>query len=93
VHAVFTSTANAGGGFFVSQSFNPAGRDWTGYGRHSLSGHRHDTVDDDARRGATISLVNNFRLISQGPTPNLLVIQRFHLTVDAKRGGHHRSPS
>jgi hypothetical protein len=79
-----TITPNRGGGFLLAFHANPQGV--TGVGLTSGALYRGTGVTRETitvNGASTDTFVNSFKLIGPGTTPNLLVTQIFHVTVDA----------
>jgi hypothetical protein len=86
IHIVLTQTADASGGFHFDVDVNVS--DVTGVG--SVTGATYQGVggfwlafNADPPFPFTVTATNVFGLISQGPSPNLVVTATFHLTVNA----------
>jgi hypothetical protein len=84
LEAVLTTTPNGSGGFLVSFHFNPQGVTGLGLTSGAIYHGTGVTREDTTVNGATtVTFVNNFKIIGTGTTPNLLIMDVIHTTVDA----------
>ncbi len=83
LHNVGTLTGNSGGGLLLSFVTNPQGVTGVDTNGVSYQGTGVTTFTATFNGAATLTFVNNFRLISQGTTPDLLVMEVLHVAVDA----------
>jgi hypothetical protein len=84
LNEVFTATFNSAGGVLFSSQSNPQGV--TGVGLTTGTVYQGTGVTRSVttvNAGQTQTLVNSFKLIGHGKTPNLLETDIFHVTVDA----------
>jgi hypothetical protein len=85
--AEFSFTESSGGNVEIGFHFNPQGI--TGVGLTSgatyhATGETLGTTTVKAKGGISDTFVNNFKIIGEGATPNLLETDVVHLTVNAK---------
>jgi hypothetical protein len=84
LHEVFHTTVDGAGGFHVRQQFN-----WQGVGGiGQVTGAKYrftggNVLELNMKAGSEQTLVNNFRVIGQGPDNNFVFHQTSHVTVNA----------
>jgi hypothetical protein len=83
LHSVSTVTENSGGGLLLSFTTNPQGVTGVDANGVSYQGTGVTTFTATFNRAATLTFVNNFRLISNGTTADFIVMDVVHLTVNA----------
>ena len=83
LHSVSTVTENSGGGLLLSFTTNPQGVTGVDANGVSYQGTGVTTFTATFNGAATLTFVNNFRLISQGTTPDFIVMEVVHVTLDA----------
>ena len=81
-HVLFTTTFDDSGGFHTLFHFQPQGVSGTGL----TTGDKYQGTgvtegQFNGKVGSETTLVNNFRIIGQGPGNNFLVHENFHVTV------------
>ena len=84
LHDLFTVTVDSNGGTHVDVHDNPQGVSGTGLttgDRYQATGVTRFGLNSTGPMEVT--LINNFRVLGQGPRNNLLVHDNFHITVDA----------
>jgi hypothetical protein len=83
LHTVFRYTESASGTIHAASRFQPQGI--SGVGETTGDKYQGTGVTEDefnATVGVEETLVNNFRIIGQGPGNNVLVHSVFHFTLD-----------
>ena len=84
LHTLINVRSNANGGFGLKLHFQPQGV--TGVG--SVTGDKYQATgvtqqNANVNAAVTVTFVNNFRVIGQGPGNNFLVHENAHVTVNA----------
>lgn len=85
LHTLFHITFDGQGGYHAKSHFNPQGVSGTGLttgDKYQGTGVTQDQFII-GRVGFENTVVNNFRLIGQGPGNNLLIDENSHITVNA----------
>jgi hypothetical protein len=86
LHALFHVTFNAAGGVTIKSHFQPQGA--TGVGlvsgaTYQATGVTQDTLTDNGPGPQfEFTFVNNFNIVSRGTTPNFMVHETVHVTVN-----------
>ena len=84
LHSLTAETFDRNGGVHIKTHFQPQGL--TGVGLTTGEKYQATGVTQDqfnAKLGQTYTLVNNFRIIGQGPGNNFLVHETYHFTINA----------
>jgi hypothetical protein len=84
LHIVMAFTADSSGGFHVVTHFQPQGISGVGLTtglKYNATGETDETLNVTA--GVTDTIVNNFKIIGQGPGNNSLLHENFHITINA----------
>jgi hypothetical protein len=84
LHVLFHQTFNDAEHVTTTSQFNPQGV----YGIGEITGRKYQGTGvtksiTTARIGEETTIINNFRIIGQGPGNNFLVHETFHFTVNA----------
>ncbi len=85
LHALFHVTISNSGNFSLKEHFQPQGVSGIGQttgAKYQATGGTQDRLHF-GRVGVVFTLINNFRIIGQGPGNNFLVHETFHITVNA----------
>ena len=84
LHILIAVTLDGKGGFHIKQHFQPQGLQGVGLStgdKYQATGVTQ--IHFNGQVGQTITFINNFRMIGQGPGNNFLVHENYHLTVNA----------
>jgi hypothetical protein len=86
LHVLIHETTDSGGGFHFDVHFQPQGVSGVGLSsgnRYQGTGVTSQRANERGPAPFEFSLINNFRIIGQGPGNNFVVHENLHITVNA----------